>query len=80
MTKILDQIVLGDEVCDALLYRTGFYGNLLKLAEYVEKPSEAGRLLAPLLLKLGLPVEELYPLQLEAFEWSNSLMPFGHEA
>jgi len=79
MKKILDQIVLVEEVCDALLYRTGFYGNLLKLAEYVEKPSEAGRLLAPLLLKLGLPAEELYPLQLEAFEWSNSLMPFVHD-
>jgi EAL and modified HD-GYP domain-containing signal transduction protein len=36
-------------------------------------------LLEPLLLKLGLPVEELYPLQLEAFEWSNSLVPFVRE-
>jgi c-di-GMP phosphodiesterase len=79
MKKILDQIVLGEDVCNALLYRSGFYGDLLKLSEYIEKPSEASRLLGPLLLKLGLPVEELYPLQLEAFEWSNSLMPFMRE-
>jgi EAL and modified HD-GYP domain-containing signal transduction protein len=77
--KILDQIVLGEDVCNALLYRSGFYGDLLKLSEYVEKPSDASRLLGPLLLKLGLPVEELYPLQLEAFEWSNSLIPFMRE-
>ena len=79
MKKILDQIVLGEDVSNALLYRTGFYGDLLKLSEYIEKPSEASRLLEPLLLKLGLPVEELYPLQLEAFEWSNSLVPFVRE-
>ena len=79
MKKILDQIVLGEDVSNALLYRGGFYGDLLKLSEYIEKPSEASRLLEPLLLKLGLPVEELYPLQLEAFEWSNSLVPFVRE-
>ena len=76
MKNILDQIVLGKDVSDALLYRTGFYGDLLKLSEYTEKPGESSRLLAPLLLKLELPVEVLYPLQLEAFEWSNSLLPF----
>lgn len=79
MEKILNQIVFGKDVRDALLYRTGFYGDLLKLAEYIEKTQEAGRLLPPLLIKLGLPVEELYPLQLEAFEWSNSLVPSGIE-
>lgn len=79
MKKILEQIILGKDANDALLYRTGFYGDLLKLAEYVEKPGEAGRLLAPLLLKLKLPVEELYPLQLEAFEWSNNLSAFVDE-
>ena len=75
MERILRQIVLSEEITEALLYRTGFYGDLLKLAEYLEKPGEAGRLLMPLLARLGLPIEELYPLQLEAFEWSNSLLP-----
>jgi c-di-GMP phosphodiesterase len=75
MERILRQIVLSEEITEALLYRTGFYGDLLKLAEYLEKPGEAGRLLMPLLARLGLPIEELYPFQLEAFEWSNSLLP-----
>jgi EAL and modified HD-GYP domain-containing signal transduction protein len=75
MEKILSQTVLSKDISEALLYRAGFYGDLLKLSEYLEKPNEASRLLAPLLLKLNLPMEELYPLQLEAFEWSNSLLP-----
>jgi EAL and modified HD-GYP domain-containing signal transduction protein len=75
MTIILEQIILGKEVREALLHRTGFYGNLLKLAEYVEKPGEAGSLLAALLMELNLPSDSIYPLQLEAFEWSNSLLP-----
>ena len=79
MEKILRQIVLGRDVSEALLYRAGFYGDLLKLSEYLEKSGESGRLLAPLLLKLNLPAEELYPLQLEALEWSNSLLPFTQE-
>lgn len=79
MRKILEQIVLGRDVRDALLYRAGFYGDLLKVSEYIEKPSEASRLLAPLLLKLELPTEDLYSLQLEAFEWSNSLPAVGRE-
>ncbi len=75
MTIILEQIILGKEVREALLHRTGFYGNLLKLAEYVEKPGEAGSLLAALILELNLPSDSIYPLQLEAFKWSNSLVP-----
>ena len=75
MTIILEQIILGKEVREALLHRTGFYGDLLKLAEYVEKPGEAGLLLAALLMELNLPSDSIYPLQLEAFEWSNSLLP-----
>jgi EAL and modified HD-GYP domain-containing signal transduction protein len=75
MERLLSQMVLSKDVSEALLYRSGFYGDLLKLSEYLEKPNEASRLLAPLLLKLNLPVDELYPLQIEAFEWSNSLLP-----
>ncbi|SEK70026.1 EAL and modified HD-GYP domain-containing signal transduction protein [Nitrosovibrio tenuis] len=74
MKKILERMVLGKDVSEALLYRAGFYGDLLKLSEYIEKPAEASRLLLPLLVKLELPVADLYPLQLEAFEWSNNLL------
>jgi EAL and modified HD-GYP domain-containing signal transduction protein len=79
MKKILEEISLGEDVTEALPYRKGFYGNLLKLAEYVEKPGEMSHLLPPLLSRIGLRVEELYPLQLEAFEWSNNLMPYADE-
>jgi EAL and modified HD-GYP domain-containing signal transduction protein len=75
MTIILEQIILGKEVREALLHRTGFYGDLLKLSEYIEKPGDAGPLLAGLLMELNLPSDSIYPLQLEAFEWSNSLLP-----
>jgi EAL and modified HD-GYP domain-containing signal transduction protein len=79
MKKILEEISLGENVTEALLYRKGFYGDLLKLAEYVEKSGEISHLLLPLLARLGLRVEELYTLQLEAFEWSNNLMPYSGE-
>ena len=75
MATILEQVILGRDVRDALLHRTGFYGDLLKLSEYVEMPGEASQQLILLLLELNLPTEDLYALQLEAFRWSNSLLP-----
>jgi c-di-GMP phosphodiesterase len=73
MQEILDQVSVVDEVRDALLYRSGFYGDVLKLAEYIERIEQAGTLLIPALQKLGLGIEDLYALQLTAFEWSNSI-------
>lgn len=73
MDEILGQVSVVDEVSDALLYRKGFYGDLLKLAEYIERIEQTGALLIPTLHKLGLSIEDLYALQLSAFEWSNNL-------
>jgi len=56
-----------------LLYRKGFYGDLLKLAEYIEQIEKTGVLLIPTLQKLHLSIEDLYALQLTAFEWSNNV-------
>jgi c-di-GMP phosphodiesterase len=75
MATILEQVILGRDIREALLHRTGFYGDLLKLSECMEKPSEANQQLVLLLQELNLPTEDLYTLQLEAFEWSNSLLP-----
>jgi EAL and modified HD-GYP domain-containing signal transduction protein len=75
MTTILEQIILGRDVREALLHRTGFYGDLLKLSECMEKAGESTQQLALLLLELNLPAQELYALQLEAFDWGNSLLP-----
>lgn len=71
MLDILAQVSVGEEVTEALLYRKGFYGDMLKLAEYIERLDQAGPLLGPALQKLGLAIEDLYALQLLAFEWSN---------
>lgn len=73
MQEILGQVSVIDEVSDALLYRKGFYGDLLKLAEYIEQIEKTGALLIPTLQKLGLSIEDLYSLQLSAFEWSNNV-------
>jgi EAL and modified HD-GYP domain-containing signal transduction protein len=73
MNKILEQVAVVEEVSDALLYRRGFYGDLLKLAECLERIEETGWLLMPTLHKLQLSIEDLYSLQLAAFEWSDSI-------
>lgn len=75
MATILEPIILGKDVREALLHHTGFYGDLLKLSECMEKAGEASQQLTLLLLELNLPAEDLYALQLEAFDWGNSLLP-----
>jgi EAL and modified HD-GYP domain-containing signal transduction protein len=73
MREILDQVSVVEEVGNALLHRSGFYGDALKLAEYIERIEQTGALLVPTLQKLGLGIEDLYALQLTAFEWSNNI-------
>lgn len=73
MSEILTQIAVSEEVENALLKRSGFYGDLLKLAEYIEHIEESGELLMPILQKLELGVEDLNELQLAAFDWSDKL-------
>lgn len=70
MEKILEQITVPDEVKEALLYRSGTYGELLRLAEYTEG---SGQILPPALERLQLTSEELYAMQLAAYEWSDSI-------
>ncbi len=73
MDKILDQLAVADEVRAALLHRRGEFGDMLKLAEYIERIEDAGLLLPPTLNKLHLTTEELSELQLQAFQWTNSI-------
>jgi len=73
MQQILEQVSVVDEVSQALLHRAGFYGDALKLAEYIERIDRAGALPVPTLQKIGLAMEDLYASQLAAFEWSNNL-------
>jgi len=73
LEEILKQLAVADPVRDALLARAGMYGDMLNLAECIEQIDSARPQLAPLLQKLGLSAEQLYALQLEAFEWSDAI-------
>ena len=73
MSEILEQIAVVDEVSDALLYRKGRYGDMLKLAEYLERIEDASPLLAPTLKRLGLSNDDLYEMEVSAFDWSNGI-------
>lgn len=73
MPAILEQIAVVEDVADALLARRGFLGDLLKLAEHLERIEEAQDLIPPLLHKLGLSHDDLYELEIASFEWSDQV-------
>ena len=73
MATLLAQSVVPDDVRQALLARTGFLGDLLTLAESIERVDEHGDTAPQILRRLCMAPEELSSLQLEAFEWSNQL-------
>jgi EAL and modified HD-GYP domain-containing signal transduction protein len=73
MTEVLSQVPVNDDVRSALLLRRGVYGEMLKLAEYIENIEQARPLLMPTLGRLQLTTADLYDLQLAAFEWSNKV-------
>ncbi len=52
MEEILGQIPVNDEVADALMHRKGTYGNMLKLAEYLERIEDAHPLVLATLKKM----------------------------
>jgi len=71
MDEILQQIRVIDEVSAALLQRSGYFGELLTLAEYTEWGDQTGEHLLQAIRNLRLSCNELYALQLAAFEWSD---------
>ena len=73
MEEILRQLCVADEVKDALLTRSGLYGDMLRLVECIEKIDTACPQLTPILQRLKLSSEELYALQLQAFQWSDTV-------
>src|SRR5450830_1608599 len=79
MEAILTQITVSEEIRDALLFRTGFYGEILQLAEWTEKADKTVAEMNDLLTGLQLSVEEFYALETEAFEWGNNISTnMGH--
>lgn len=73
MEKILLQLPVANEVNDALLARSGLYGDMLRLVEHIERVEDNAAMAAALLKKLGLSTDAFQALQLAAFEWSNTV-------
>ncbi len=71
METILQQIPVVDEVRNALLHRQGYFGKLLDMVEHTEWREETDALLLPAIRDLKLSYNDLYLLQLAAFEWSD---------
>jgi EAL and modified HD-GYP domain-containing signal transduction protein len=77
MADILAQIPVNDDVSQALLYRDGFYGDLLKLAECIERIEEMDEHIVPALRNLAMSTDELVELELAAFEWSDHVVRYA---
>jgi EAL and modified HD-GYP domain-containing signal transduction protein len=77
MEEILEQIPVGDEVRDALLHRGGFYGDLLKLMECIERIEEMDNHIVPTLRDLAMSTDELVELEMAAFEWSDNVVRYA---
>lgn len=73
MEKILERYPFEGEVRNALLSRAGILGDMLCLAEHIERIEQTGAKVAPLLKRLGLSAEDLVPMQLAAFKWSDTV-------
>lgn len=73
MADILKKIAVQEEVAQALLHHEGFYGDLLTIAESVERLKDESHLLKPLTDRLQLSSADLNRLQLSAFDWSSAI-------
>ncbi|WP_332854456.1 EAL and HDOD domain-containing protein [Duganella sp. S19_KUP01_CR8] len=77
MAEILSQIPVNEEVSEALLYRGGFFGDLLKLAECIERIEEMDDHIVPTLRDLAMSTDELVELEMAAFEWSDNVVRYA---
>lgn len=73
MKTMLEQIPVVDEIRDALLLQTGHFGDMLTLAELLERVSEDGPRLSELMASFDLTTDEVTQLQLQAFAWSDAI-------
>ncbi|GGX96419.1 EAL domain-containing protein [Massilia dura] len=77
MAELLMQIAVGDEVAEALQYRTGFFGELLKLAECIERIEDMEEAIMPALRDLEMSTDDLVELEMSAFEWSDNVVRYA---
>jgi EAL and modified HD-GYP domain-containing signal transduction protein len=80
MADIVEQIPVSDEIRNALLGRSGFFGELLKLAECIEgadnDEAEPDPVL-PTLKGLAITGEDMVELEFSAFQWSDSVVRYA---
>jgi EAL and modified HD-GYP domain-containing signal transduction protein len=76
MLDIVEQIPVIDEVRAALLTRGGFFGELLRLAESIERMDDADDLPATL-QALSMEGDDLAELEVAAFEWSDKVVRYA---
>jgi EAL and modified HD-GYP domain-containing signal transduction protein len=73
MADLVEQIPVSDEISTALLRRSGFFGELLRLAESFEQMDE-GEDMLPALSALAASGDDLVELEMAAFEWSGQVV------
>jgi c-di-GMP phosphodiesterase len=73
MADLVEQVPVSEDVAHALLRRGGFFGQLLHLAESIERMDEDEDLLTPALAELAITGDDLTELELDAFDWSDQV-------
>ncbi|MFL6676297.1 MAG: EAL and HDOD domain-containing protein [Massilia sp.] len=77
MADIVEQVPVIDEVAGALLHRAGFFGELLRLAESIERMEEGEDIVTPALRQLAISGDDLAELEIAAFEWSDTVVRYA---
>ena len=77
MSEIVTQIPVSDEVAAALTHRSGFFGELLRLAESIEQMEESDDLVTPSLKQLAISSDELVAFEVAAFAWSDTVVRYA---
>ncbi|QJD99365.1 EAL domain-containing protein [Massilia forsythiae] len=80
MTDIVDQIPVSDEIRQALLKRSGFFGELLRLAENIESADSddaVGDTVLPALKGLAISGDEMLELEMAAFQWTDTVVRYA---
>jgi len=80
MADIVEQIPISDEISQALLRRSGFFGELLKLAECIESPDsheDEDDGVLPSLRGLAISGDDMVELEMAAFQWSDSVVRYA---
>lgn len=80
MADIVEQIPVSEEISNALLRRSGFFGELLKLAECIESPDSQDSQddgVLPALRGLAISGDDMVELEMAAFQWSDSVVRYA---